>query len=381
MAQWLSSEKYGNGSDGALTIDANTTEAPIDSSCNGSADSTELSATNASFEAGQIILIHQTMGTGAGQWELNVIASYVAGTITTKYNLAYTYTDSGASQAQVRVLKQYSSVTIDSGVTYTAKAWNGDVGGIMAFMCNGTTTITGGIWGIGIGFQGGQRETNAIEHPWCGVGTGGPTVESKYTANGNGGGCGWPDNNDNYIGGGGGNGTAGGNGYGGTGGYGGSAAGSADLTTMVHGGGGGGNPDGNLGTLPGIAGNGGGIIVICSKNIVVSGSITANGGNGFTQRSGESNAGTGGPGGAGGSILIKADTATLGTNLITATAGQGSTGENGKKNGPNGGVGRIAVYYGTSYTGDSSPEATFTQDSDLMPSTDASAFLAQFIGK
>jgi hypothetical protein len=385
MAQFLSN-KYGNGSDGALTISENTTEAPIDSSCSGSADSTELSATNASFEADQIILIHQSRGTGAGQWELNVIASYTAGTITTKYDLAYTYTDSGASQAQVRVLKQYSDVTIDESVTYTAKAWDGNVGGILAFLCNGTTTITGTINSnggrvtttTGIGFIGGQRETNKLE-PSCGEGTVGYKVDNKTTANGNGGGCGTRDS-DNNVGGGGGNGTVGATGSG-SGGAGGTTAGSADLTTMVFGGGSGGNSDAEGGYLPGIGGNGAGIVAIFSKNLVISGNITSNGGDGFTQDAGGSSSGSGGSGGAGGSILIKGNDLILGSSLITAAAGSPSSGEHGKPNGASGGVGRVAIHYGTSYSGDSTPSADFTQDSDLVPSADASAFLAQFIGK
>jgi hypothetical protein len=73
--QWLPIEKYGDGSDGVLTISSNTSEAPTDSSCSGSSGATSLSATNASFAADQIILIHQSRGTGVGQWELNVISS------------------------------------------------------------------------------------------------------------------------------------------------------------------------------------------------------------------------------------------------------------------------------------------------------------------
>ena len=130
---------FGDGSDGALSISADTTEAPIDSACTGSKDATALTATNASFAAGQIVLIHQTRGTGAGQKEEKIISAYTAGTITLTKPLTYAY----VSGAQVRVLKQYSSVTIDSTKTYTAKAWNGIVGGILAWMCNGATTITG----------------------------------------------------------------------------------------------------------------------------------------------------------------------------------------------------------------------------------------------
>ena len=163
MAQFLTSERFGNGSDGALTISGNTTESPTDSSCSGTSGTTSLSATNASFAANQIILIHQSRGTGAGAWELNVISSYVAGTITTTYALSNTYTDSGASQAQVRVLNQYSSATINSGITYTTKAWDANVGGILAVLCNGTITVTGTISANAKGYLGGTGDAGGGE--------------------------------------------------------------------------------------------------------------------------------------------------------------------------------------------------------------------------
>lgn len=369
MAQWLNSEQYGNGSDGALSISDDTTEAPIDSSCSGTAATTSLTATNASFDTGQIILIHQTRGTGVGQWELNKIASYVAGTITTSYNLAYTYIDSGASQAQVRVLKQYSSVTVDNTKTYTAKVWSEDVGGIIGWMCNGTTTITGTVNTVIKGYGSGQRETNSLE-PSCGEGTGGTQVDQQTTANGNGGGCGTHDSEDN-VGGGGGYATAGGTGSG-SGGTAGEEAGAADLTNMVFGGGAGGNSDAEGGLLPGIASTAGGIVAIFSKETTITGIITSDGTNGATQT------GTGGSGSAGGSILIKSNIATLGTNLAHAIAGTGSAGTGGKANGAVGSVGRIAVYYGTSISGTTTPTYDETQDSDLIGIRGA-AILRNFI--
>jgi hypothetical protein len=52
-------------------------------------------------------------------------------------------------------LKQYTNVTINSGKTYTAKAWNGTVGGILGFLANGTVSIVGNISANGKGFRGG----------------------------------------------------------------------------------------------------------------------------------------------------------------------------------------------------------------------------------
>src|SRR3972149_431735 len=104
---------FGDGSDGALTISSNTTQAPVDSACTGTAAAYALTATNASFATGDKILIHQSRGTGAGKWERNEIASYTAGTITCANQLINTY----VSGAQVIVLKEYTNVTINTGIT------------------------------------------------------------------------------------------------------------------------------------------------------------------------------------------------------------------------------------------------------------------------
>src|SRR3990167_8129530 len=67
---------FGDGSDGALTISVDTTEAPTDSAATGTVATYSLSATNASFATGQRIMIHQSRGTNAGVWEKNEIAGY-----------------------------------------------------------------------------------------------------------------------------------------------------------------------------------------------------------------------------------------------------------------------------------------------------------------
>ena len=117
---------FGTGVDGDLTISSDATDSPIDSTCSGTAGTNSLTATNASFSSGQAIIIHKSRGNTTvtcGEWELNWISSYVSGTITTLFPLQFSYNDSGADQSQVRVLKQYRNVTINAGVTYTAKSW------------------------------------------------------------------------------------------------------------------------------------------------------------------------------------------------------------------------------------------------------------------
>lgn len=347
---------FGDGSDSSLTISSDTTEAPIDSACTGTSGTHSLSATNVSFAAGQIIFIHQSQGTGAGTWQRNKIASYTAGTITTEDALNATYT----SGAQVRVLKQYTNVTINSGKTYSAKAWNGTVGGILAFLANGTVTVNGSISASQKGFIGGQT-TAFSSTGGSGEGTAGVGVTNSTAANGNGGGGGGLGTG----GAGGGNGTVGTS----SGGTGGSAAGTADLTTIVFGGGSGSCDDNSSGA--GAAANGatgGGIIFVSSVTFTMGGSstIASAGGNGASPNSGNHG---GAGGGAGGSVLIKAQTATLGTGLITAAGGTGGAPSGSGTAGGAGAVGRIHLDYYTSYTGTTSPTLDVTQDNTLVTTT------------
>lgn len=365
-SKWV--EGFGNGSDGALTISSDTTEAPTDASCSGTAAATSLSATNASFASGQLILIHQIRGTGAGAWELNKISSYTAGTITLKYALCNTYTDSGASQAYVRVMKQYSSVTVDSGKTYTAKAWTGDVGGILGWFCNGTTTITGTVTATGKGYLGGNLTTSA---GYSGEGTSGARNTRTNSYGNAGGGC---DPSANAAGDGGGNGGAGSEGTGSSSATAGSTAGVAGLTTAVFGGGGS-TSNAVEQQASAIGGPGGGFILIIAKNITITGTITGLGGAGGASTGGDYS--RGGGGGAGGSILLKTQIGTLGTTKITATGGAGGTatgGTNGNLTGGAGGTGRIHLDYKTSYTGTTSPTLDARQDLSLNPMS--SGFMA-----
>ncbi|MCK9370756.1 hypothetical protein M0R04_12675, partial [Candidatus Dojkabacteria bacterium] len=362
------SSYFGDGSDGALTISANTTEAPIDSACTGSSGSTTLSATNASFAAGQKVFIHQTQGTGAGNRQFNKIISYSTGTITleTALNAAY------VTGAQVRVMKQYTTVTIDSGKTYTAKAWNGTVGGILAYYANTSTTVTGSISASGVtgllgdssspiagastgGFRGGDLITSASKQGESSTGVG--SVSTAANGNGGGGATG-ADASNGGGGGGGGHATAGGNGRSvgtGVGGTGGGTVGAASLSTIFFGGAGGGGNSGDTGNDRS-GSSGGGIIIAASLAITVTGSIVSNGGSDGSEAHFE------GGGGAGGSIWIQAQTATLGTGLITASGGTGFSGTG------NGGSGRIHIDYLTSYTGTTTPTLDATQDGTLSSS-------------
>lgn len=358
---------FGNGSDGDGSINTST-DAPIDSACSGTSGATSLTATNASFSAGQLVLIHQTRGTGAGAWELNRIASYSAGTVSLVHALTNTYTNSGASVAQIIVGTQYNNLTINNAQTLTAKAWNGTVGGIVFKFVKGTCTVTGSINAVGKGFRGGGGDSYG-NNGWQGESTLGVGV-SSMSANGIGGGgaAGYGNYYQPAGGAGGGHSTNGTNGTtnpSGTG-IGGGTIGVASLVSSYFGGGGGGGTGTNGGNwvYGGNGGAGGGFVFLIAKDITVNnstGSILTTGGNGT---SGGTISGGGG-GGAGGSILIKAQTATLNTTRMTSTNGSGGGGVGGGNSGASGGNGRIHLDYKTSYSGTTSPSIDVTQDLTL----------------
>lgn len=359
---WL--DKYGSGSDGAGSINTST-DAPIDSAATGTSGATSLSATNGSFAAGQLVLIIQTVGTGAGNWELNKISSYVAGTITLAYALQNTY----AAGAQVIVIKQYSSYVVNSGQTLTAKAWNGTVGGVVVVMCNGTITITGNITGAAKGHSGGGQTAATDQSGTQGSsynGAGGVTT----AANNGGGGGGIRHLAGQYnpsSGGGGGYGAAGStavqNGNAGTMGVGGGTYGVAGLTSLHLGSGGG--SGGSKSGFGGRGGIGGGIVFLIGKTITITGAINANGEAGQPgSGSGDGDGGAGG-GGSGGSILLKGGSLTLGSSLLASTGGAGNTLPVYSDSGP-GGAGRIHADYATSISGTTNPTIDSRQDSILM---------------
>lgn len=356
MAQFFG---FGSGKDGVLNVTSNTTESPVDSSCSGSSGATTLSATNASFQSDDMILVHQSRGTGVGSWEINFIDSYVAGTITTTFELSNTYTDSGVSQAQVRVVPEYSSVNIASGVTYSAKAWNANVGGILFFVCSGHVQVDGTISASGKGYLGGSQTTGSHQNGRRGEGYNiARDTQTHVTLYGAGGGGGFrePDGAGSG-GGGGGHSTSGATGS--TGhvdpGQGGGTYGVSSLETILFGAGGGSGGASYASQSNGYGGNGGGIIMIFSNSITVNGSIVSNGSAGGNT---EGHAVGAGGGGAGGSILIFAVSANIGTNKITALGGSGGLQIGSFPiHGGAGGNGRVRVQ-ACEFSGTSNPSAS-----------------------
>lgn len=313
---------FGSGQDGDAVLSG--TDNPTDSSASGSAASNSISATNASFAAGRYILMMQMRGSGAGNYEIVQIKTYVAGTITTTTPLVNTYTDgAGADQAQAILFPEYTSVNVSS--VFTAKQWDGNVGGVIAFMCSGQLIGAQNIVGNGKGFRGGagSNGTQGTQgESSTGIGAG------STAANGSGGGGGSGDVGNRGGGGGGGGHTNAGDTAASTGsavgGTGGGTQGIADLTTMFMGaGGGGGARGGGVTGTGGTGGNGGAVILLFVRRISLSaGAPVSDGADGGIV---SSDAGGGGGAGAAGSVRIVSEEADVGTTIVTALAATGGT--------------------------------------------------------
>lgn len=316
-----------------------------------------------SWPLGTLVLIHQTRGDGAGQYEINQVSSIVGTTINFTKPLSYTYSTSGNSRAQIMKIPQYSSFKVPSGVTLSVSAWNGSIGGILKVLVSGQVTIEGAIYGTGKGFAGGLGYTDGLGgqnilsvQGYSGEGTLGPsTLGASTSPNGNGAGAGGNGTDALHCTGG----SGGSNGSPGTSGEmftagnhpgsPGDVSGNAELTNMNLGGGGSGGTS-HSGAIPTNGGYGGSIIDICGKNITITGSIITNGVQGVDP----TYAGTWacGGGGAGGSIFLKGHTIHFGTNLSQALGARGGLkyinnpnpdGYGSRASGGNGGNGRIRV--------------------------------------
>jgi hypothetical protein len=302
---------YGNGADGPFVADAGTVT--VDSTLSpftGSKGSTEITLTSpVGFGPGKVLFLHQSQGAGAGVWEMNRITSISGGNALVALPLAHTYTTGGSSYAQAVVLPQYTTVTVHTGATVVAPAWNGSVGGILAFQAQTSAQVDGALVMDGRGFRGGVGGPTS-HRGYSGEGETSASVNSQVTSNASGGGAG-ADCSQN-VSGPGGHATGGGAGAGvpciSSGGAAGTDA--PDLSVMLFGGGGGG--PGNDASLAG--GAGGGIVYVATPALHVTGSISSGGHSGTsaatTTSTACSYAGAGGDG-AGGSIYLMAASGAL----------------------------------------------------------------------
>jgi hypothetical protein len=142
------------------------------------------------------------------------------------------------------------------------------------------------------------------------------------------------------------------------------------------GGAGGGDSDSPASFTGGAGGKGGGVWVLLAPRIDLSSlTVRVNGGDGANGGEG-GDIGGGGGAGSGGSILLKGYIIVLGTNKATASGGTGGTGSG---DGGNGAVGRIAVYYGKSVSGSTTPSYSGYQDDILKPILGGAHLLSEFL--
>jgi hypothetical protein len=367
----------GNGADGAYapTTDEVINVENVGGATAASGQKNVVVTSTTGIAVGDLVVIHQSRGTGAGGYEYGQVAAVDAGTntLTMLRNLANTYASDGNNRAQVVRVKQYTTVTIPVGVTVRAPVWNGNSGGILAMKATGAVSIAGAVDMSGRGYRGfshagtcagGTPYTCTVAdtaNGFSGESYAGPSVVGR-TANGSGGGGGL-DGQDCGAGGGGSYGGAGGAGPDATvngscragaqqGGEAGAVTGNANLTTSIFFGGAGGEGGADEdGAYPGAGGNGGGIVLIDGASFAVTGSILSNGLKGSDGVQADVGCGGtgcgmgGGGGGAGGAVHLRASgTADLTGGTVTASgAGGGLCTCGGSANGAASGEGRIGI--------------------------------------
>ena len=139
-----STPAFGSGKDGAITITSASTiinnYTYLTANANAQATTISVASTTA-FSPGDEVMIIQMQnisGGGAGTYEFKTISSLSASQITFVQPLDNSYysqsmNTTSASAAQVVRIPHYTNVTLQSGSSITAPAWNGYTGGIVAF--------------------------------------------------------------------------------------------------------------------------------------------------------------------------------------------------------------------------------------------------------
>lgn len=280
------------------------------------------------FFVGDEILIIQMTGTGAGNWETQLVQVVNTGRLELAANLSNTYYADGNSKSQVIMVPQFREMNVLNGGLVTCDPWNGSTGGIVFFRSNSTVTVEpGGRIDVSVmGFNGGSGGDGGGGGKGGDSGSGAHVYKDGHAGavSGTGGvggkavcrcGKGGDGALEGYRGDEGGHGSTGQGIGGGTSDQGGINGSSSDLSLLQTGGGGGGGSggrggygggggggggggdigngkDGTAGAKGGKGGAGGGgghaagAIIIFARAIVVKGNITANGGDGYQGVSG-----------------------------------------------------------------------------------------------
>ena len=308
-------ENTGFASSNNLIVSNTYTPNTYSGGANGSAGDDTMTVSNAgAFNQGDHILIHQSVGPTAGQWELNAVQSINGNSLKLAKSLTHDFvsdssTSAGMNRAQVVIAASYNSFEVVNGgvVRPSSGLPNGTTddyyGGIVYIRARQMTVKNGGT--IHADEYGYQSDHNS---GWNGWSVAGQSECGTYAQNGSnnncsGGGGGYGascccSTGSNNGSGGGGNQTPGQQGYnnggGQSGGQGGAAKGTGDGSVLHFGGAGGEVEYYNGGT-------GGGLVVLGADTLIVEsgGRISAEGGSGSDVAC---RAGTGG--GAGGTVAI-----------------------------------------------------------------------------
>ncbi|MFH1641354.1 MAG: LamG-like jellyroll fold domain-containing protein, partial [Nanoarchaeota archaeon] len=342
----LQNSNLGDGSDGILTVSSINTIVNNYTYLTGNESSGNITLTvsdSSEFSAGDELLIIQMQNYSAGmagQYEYIRISSISGNDLTLISSVRNSYYSGAFNQinatvTQVVRVPQYKNVSVNSGASITAPAWDGWKGGIVVFRARETININGNINVSEKGFRGGIGGSSSIVNGYSGESYHGIGTMTRNVNYGGGGGGTFNTNG----GGGGGYGTVGTVGgiheFGGPG-DGGVSYGKSNLINIYLGSGGGGGGYSNA--AGGNGGLGGGIIMMHSLTIKNNGSINASGSRGSNGISNDA----GGGGGSGGTIYLDARELNL-TGKTQSLGGAGGISPNGYSSGGVGGIGRIRL--------------------------------------
>ncbi|WP_224244902.1 adventurous gliding motility protein AgmC [Hyalangium gracile] len=368
----------GTGRDGALTVTEPRTVINQYAQVTGPlapGDVQVLVSSSKGFGDGDLVMVLQTTGIvpepprgepapvelgddPVGRWELARVAKVSPGELKLKAPLVHSY---AGRVTQVIRIPEYTEVTVRAGASLKAQPWDGEKGGVLAFLATGAVNNEGVLDASGAGFRGAPGGHLSSELVGCSllpreVRPGARRGEGISVLSYGPGETGW----ENASNGGGGGlcplSGGGGGGNGGTGGRGGDSSAPWDVARELGGrggtalryslmdhltlGGGGGKGHGEN-ESGGSAGAGGGAIFVRAGRLTGRGALLAQG-----EAGGSASGGGGGGGGAGGSISLRL-AGSAGCGSISARGGGGGSPQEGllSQAGAGGGGGGGRVLY------------------------------------
>ncbi|MBE0645602.1 MAG: hypothetical protein IH600_16090, partial [Bacteroidetes bacterium] len=169
------------GKDGSLTVSSANLVVNLYKTvtANITAPASTVSVNNTTgISVGDYVMVYQAVGASisttddatygtitnynsAGLYELRGVQSVSTNSVTLTGPLLSSYSVAGKTQL-IRI-PQYTSLTINSGGSITAQAWNGSTGGVAALHVQGTATIVGSIDVSAKGFRGGALTSNGSQ--------------------------------------------------------------------------------------------------------------------------------------------------------------------------------------------------------------------------